>query len=126
MGFVNRNESPQKIADGDESTKWCDVTGVPSTIDFDLGKPTSLVGWRMVNAAVEEFGYVTAEATLLGRKLEEEEWKPIDTLAANRRNIVKRIFDPTDPVRYVLLMVTQPTQHPSAKEPRIYELEIYE
>lgn len=123
-GFVNDSERPQLIADGDEFTKWCDVTGVPSTIDFDLGKETEIKGWRMVNAAEEDPSYVTAGAFLMGRNDPSEEWQTLDYIAGNSRNVVKRMLMNAPSVRYVRLMITQPTQSTQAKETRIYELQL--
>ena len=37
-GFVNEEESPECMIDGDTQTKWCDITGVPNYADFDLGE----------------------------------------------------------------------------------------
>ena len=52
-GFVNEEESPERMIDGDTQTKWCDITGVPNYADFDLGETKNISGWKLVNAGQE-------------------------------------------------------------------------
>ena len=58
-GFVNEEESPERMIDGDTQTKWCDITGVPNYADFDLGETKNISGWKLVNAGQESHSYVT-------------------------------------------------------------------
>ena len=113
------------LVDGNENTKWCDVSGNPSYIDFDLGEETELTGWRLMNAGQENLGYITSGCYLMGRNNQAEEWHTIDALTANRRNVVNRKFAEPQTARYLRLMVTAPTQSPSTTVTRLYELEVY-
>ena len=123
--FINKSECPEMLVDGNENTKWCDVSGNPSYIDFDLGEETELTGWRMMNAGQENLGYITSGCYLMGRNNQAEEWHTIDALTANRRNVVNRKFAEPQTARYLRLMVTAPTQSPSTTVTRLYELEVY-
>lgn len=124
-GYVVEAERPEFLVDGNLRTKWCDVAGTPATIDFDLGRKTELTGWRMVNAGDENPGYITSACYLMGRNSLSEDWHTLDALTSNRRNVVTRNFPEPQAVRYVRLMVTTPTQDPTATDTRIYELEVY-
>ncbi|MDE6340604.1 MAG: discoidin domain-containing protein, partial [Muribaculaceae bacterium] len=124
-GYVNEKERPALLVDGNERTKWCDVAGVPATIDFDLGSETALTGWRMVNAGQENPGYITSACYLQGRNSLDEDWHTLDALTANRRNVINRKFNEPQSARYLRLMVTTPTQNPTSTDTRIYELEVF-
>lgn len=54
-----------------------------------------------------------------------EDWHTIDALAANSRNIVRRKFSEPQTARYLRLMVTTPTQSPTATDTRIYDLSVF-
>ena len=124
-GYVVDSERPEYLIDGDATTKWCDVAGIPSTVDFDLGEEKTLTGWRIVNAGRENPGYITSGCYLMGRNSLNEDWHTLDALAGNRRNVVERKFEAPQSVRYLRLMVTTPTQDPTSNDTRIYELEVY-
>ncbi len=124
--YVVESERPEFLVDGDENTKWCDIAGLPSTVDFDLGVEKQLKGWRVVNAANENPAYVTSTCFLLGRNSPTEEWRRIDMFGGNRQNVVKRLFNEPQAARYLRLMVTAPTQDPTGRDTRIYELEVFE
>ena len=125
-GFVNNAERPEFLVDGDENTKWCDVAGVPSWVEFDLNTPRSLKGWKLVNAALENPEYVTSVCYLEGRASENEDWHTIDYVRGNKANVMRRSIANDTPVRYIRLMVTSPMQDPTSGATRIYEFEAYE
>lgn len=125
-GFVNNVERPEFLVDGDETTKWCDVAGVPSWVEFDLQSPRVIKGWKIVNAAEENPEYVTSVCYLQGRASENEDWQTLDLLRGNRMNHVKHRIDAGEAVRYLRLLVTSPMQDPTAGVTRIYEFEVYE
>ncbi len=124
-GFVVESEHPRYLVDGDTSTKWCDVSGAPAYVDFDLGRVSDIKGWKLVNAANEYSGYVTAGCYLMGKSEADDEWRTLDAVRGNRRNLVERGINPDKPVRYLRLMVTDPTQPGLDAATRIYELEVY-
>lgn len=125
-GYVNDSEKPEYIVDGDEATKWCDVTLQPNYIDFDLGKEKTIKGWKIVNAGTENTSYITSSCFLQGKSDINEEWRTLDFISNNKRNSVSRTLKETANVRYLRLLVTQPVQDPNGKDVRIYELEVYE
>lgn len=125
-GFTNDKEKPALLVDGDENTKWCDISRLPNYVDFDLGKETAISGWKLVNAAQESGNYVTATCFLQGRNSTDEAWETLDFISGNKRNVVKRSITDGKKVRYLRLMVAQPVQTPGGSDTRIYELEVYE
>ena len=122
-GEVNHNERAALLVDDDLDTKWCDSKPAPNYVAFDLGKPTVVKRWRMVNAACEQASYVTRTCLLQGRNSLTEEWRTLDMFDGNRKNIVDRTFDPAE-VRYVRIYVINPMQGQDAAA-RIYELGVY-
>lgn len=124
-GYVNEAERPEFLVDGNDETKWCDVTTGPSYVDFDLGETRPVNGWKMINAGNENPSYITACALLMGRNDKSEEWRTLDHFAGNRANTVKRTLAREENVRYLRLFVVQPLQGEGGKEARIYELAVY-
>lgn len=124
-GFVNDDEHPRFLVDGKEDTKWCDVTGAPSYVDFDLGATMPVSSWRVVNAGNEDNSYITSTCMLQGRDNPGEDWKTIDTFSGNHRNVVVRKLSNPASARYLRLMVVQPTQEANSSASRIYELGVY-
>lgn len=125
-GYVNDREKPEFLVDGDESTKWCDTSGEPSWVEFDLQSPRSIKGWKLVNAAEENPEYVTSVCFLQGKASENEDWHTIDYVRGNQANYMRRKVNTKDAVRYLRLIVTSPTQSPADGATRIYEFEVYE
>ena len=124
-GMVNDREHPRFLHDGDPSTKWCDISGIPSYVEYDLGKEITVSEWSLLNAGTENPSYVTATCLLQARNDKGEDWKTIDSMVANKRNTVsKKLTAPVD-ARYLRLMVVQPEQSAGGKDTRIYEFAVY-
>lgn len=123
-GETNEREAAGFAIDGDLSTKWCDTNTAPNYIDFDFGKEQMIHSWKLVNAGSEGSSVITRTCFLQGRNNTNEEWRTIDALTGNNKNVVVRSFKPTS-VRYVRLLVTESTQNNSLIAARIYELEVY-
>ena len=124
-GFVNENERPELMVDGKEDTKWCDVSGIPSYVDFDLGTETEIGSWKMVNAASENTSFVTCSCLLQARNSVDEEWHTIDSYTGNKKNIVNKSLEKIEKVRYLRLLVVQPVQAANSKGARVYEFAVY-
>ena len=124
-GFVNEEESPERMIDGDTQTKWCDITGVPNYADFDLGETKNVSGWKLVNAGQESHSYVTRTCFLQGKNSLSEEWKTLGRLDDNRKNEVTGLLTKPESVRYIRLLIAQPSQDTGSRDARIYELEVY-
>lgn len=125
-GFVNENEAPKAAVDGNAATKWCDTAGLPAYLEFDLGTPQQLGGWKVVNAGKEHSSYITSQCFLQGKAEAGDEWQTLDYFDGNRKDVVKRTFRSDKSYRYLRLMVTRGTRNISTgNEVRIYELEVY-
>lgn len=124
-GFVNDEESPAQMIDGDTQTKWCDISGVPNYVDFDLGATKSVSGWKLLNAGQESHSYVTRTCFIQGKNSLTEEWKTLGRLDDNRKNEVTGLLANPESVRYIRLLIAQPSQDTGSRDARIYELEVY-
>ena len=125
-GFVNGNEHPRFICDGDPTTKWCDVGGIPSFVECDFGTPRNIGGWSLLNAGNETPVYITVSCLLQARNDSNEEWKTIDHMVGNSKNSFKKRLTTPVEARYLRLLVVQPEQAGNEGNTRIYELGIYE
>ncbi len=123
-GYANDREMPAFAVDGDVKTKWCDAGAAPYHLDFDLGQVRTISGWKLVNAGIEQMSYVTRGCYLQGRNSLSEDWKTIDGIDGNRKDVVIRDVTPAE-YRYIRLFVTGPTQSPGQGVARIYEIEVY-
>lgn len=123
--YVNEKEKPAFMVDGDENTKWCAIAEMPHYVDFDLGSERSVNGWKLLNAAGENHSYVTSTCFLQGKSDKNGEWRTLDYVSGNSKNVLNRTLDKSENVRYLRLLVTQPTQSSTGKDARIYEMEVY-
>lgn len=123
-GYVNEEEHPRFLHDGDISTKWCQVSQLPTYVDYDLGVPTKISGWSIVGAASENPSYITSTCLLQVRNDLSEEWKTVDALVANKRNYAKMALSNPVEARYVRLFVVQPEQSADGHGTRIYEFAV--
>ncbi len=125
-GYINDKEKPAFLIDGNESTKWCDISMLPNYVDFDLGEEKEISGWKIVNAAQESQSYITSSCFLQGRNNPNEAWRTLDFVTGNKQNVINRFLGKTEKIRYLRLLVTQPVQIPNGKDTRIYEFAVYE
>lgn len=125
-GYVNEKEKPDYLVDGNETTKWCDISMLPNYVIFDLGTEKTISGWKMINAAQESHSYVTSGCFLQGRNNPNEEWRTLDFVTGNKQNVIKRSLNKSEKVRYLRLLITQPVQAANGKDTRIYEFAVYE
>ena len=123
--YVNEKEKPAFMVDGDENTKWCAIAEMPHYVDFDLGSERSVNGWKLLNAAGENHSYVTSTCFLQGKSDKNGEWRTLDYVSGNSKNVLNRTLDKSENVRYLRLLVTQPMQSSTGKDARIYEMEVY-
>lgn len=123
--YVNEKEKPTFMVDGDENTKWCAIAEMPHYVDFDLGSERSINGWKLLNAAGENHSYITSSCFLQGKTDKNSEWRTLDYVSGNGKNVLNRTLNKPESVRYLRLLVTQPMQSASGKDVRIYEMEVY-
>lgn len=124
-GYVNDSERPACLVDGDTDTKWCDISGKPGFVEFDLGSPQSFSSWKIVNAACENNDYVTAAWLLQTRDSASDDWTTVDIVTGNRSNVVSGTLKSPHTARYVRLYVIQPMQTADGTASRIYEFALY-
>lgn len=79
----------------------------------------------MVNAASENLSFVTCSMLLQGRNDKNEEWRTIDYVTGNRKNIINKEIGQVEKVRYLRLYIVQPVQAANGKDTRIYEFAVY-
>lgn len=126
-GFVNEREHPKYLVDGKDDTKWCDVSGAPYFVEFDLGTEKEIKSWSLLNAGAEAQGYITGGCLVQTRNSKDEDWKTISILADNKKNLVKKTLKQPQKARYVRLYVIQPEQEPDGNgHTRLYEFGVYE
>lgn len=124
-GYVNEKERPEFLHDGDLSTKWCDTTGIPSYVDYDLGAPCVISGWSMTGAAIENPAYITSTCLLQTKNRVDDDWRTADAMFANKKNTVRRVLNAPVTARYVRLLIVQPEQSAEGNATRIYEFSVY-
>lgn len=124
-GYTNNREKPVFLIDGDESTKWCDISMLPNYVDFDLGAEKEISGWKMINAARESYSYITSNCFLQAKNCPDEDWRTLDFVTSNKQNVINRSLGKAEKVRYLRLLVTQPVQAANGKDTRIYEFAVY-
>lgn len=124
-GHVNDNEHPKFLHDGNLSTKWCDVSRIPSYVEYDLGEKRTISEWSLNNAGSENQSYVTATCLLQTRNDKSEDWQTVDALVGNKKDKLHRKLKAPADARYIRLMVVQPEQSAGGKDTRIYEFGVY-
>ena len=122
-GECNNDERAIFLTDGNENTKWCDIKPAPSYVVFDLGKVQKISRWRLLNAGMEDFSYITRTCLLQTRTSETGDWTTVDMFDQNRSNVIDRQFRPVE-ARYVRLFVVSPTQT-TGDATRIYEFQLF-
>ena len=123
-GYVNEQERPELLTDGNPETKWCDTGLAPNYITYDLGSPKTVSRWHLINAGCEMAEYITRTVILQGRNTTDEEWQTLDLLDGNRQNETDYQFPPKT-VRYIRLYVVSPTQSTDMDATRIYEFDLW-
>lgn len=123
-GEINTEDVAANLIDGNMDTKWRDMTDAPNYVVFDLGKEQTVSGWKLMNAGRESPTYITGGCTLQGRNSMQGEWETLDKMENNRSDEPERSFTPAK-VRYVRLLVSNPTQVADHDAVRIYEFELY-
>ena len=68
---------------------------------------------------------MTRTCFLQGKNSLSEEWKTLGRLDDNRKNEVTGLLTKPESVRYIRLLIAQPSQDTGSRDARIYELEVY-
>ena len=123
-GYVNNQERPEYLTDGNPETKWCDTNPAPNYVTFDLGALNTVSRWHLLNAGSEMSAYITRTCLLQGKANEGDEWQTLDIFDGNRLNETDRTFTPAE-VRFVRLFVVGPTQGAGNDATRIYTFDLW-
>jgi alpha-mannosidase len=119
-GFTNEREKPEKAADDNAYTKWCDDSSSVKWIQYNFGKPVRICQWNVLHGGLEGDGKISADFRLL--RYENGSWIDVDIVTANTNNKTVRTIEPvlTDRVR---LRVTKGEL--SGNTARIYSFEVF-
>lgn len=122
--YVNENEAPQFVVDGDYTKKWCATGSAPHEITLDLGavKTVSAVDVYHAEAGGESADMNTKSYVILTS----EDGTNFEEVRSVTRNTLGTTHDAFAPVKaqYVKLVVNKPTQG-SDSAARIYEVEVF-
>ncbi|MGM9803135.1 MAG: discoidin domain-containing protein, partial [Muribaculaceae bacterium] len=125
-GEVNSRECAPLAVDGREDTKWCDNGTDQRTkyIAFDLGKITTIKGWDVLHATLENTNYTTKQFSLQVKTNEGDQWNTVDTVTDNTEMETDRLLPQPVEARFVRLYITKPDQSEGFAA-RIYEFQVY-
>lgn len=132
-GFQNENERPEKLIDGDLSTKWCaskdkgffgkySLEGAVHWVQIDLGKEKTFNTYTIHNTRSKEgFGNATQWEILVSN--DGINWNSLD-YQSNNDNAIASFNVGSTTARYVMMKVFNPESGGSGTL-RMYELSLY-
>ena len=124
-GYVNSAESPEKIVDGDYTTKWCDTSTISPAdrdpkrwVTMDMGSEYPISTFVLRNCRTVE-NFANTKAFRIQISIDGEEWYNAYSTTTNTDDItVVQLSEPAQ-ARYVRLAIDE------TATPRIYELEAW-
>ncbi|MFG6427586.1 MAG: hypothetical protein K1W14_14480 [Muribaculaceae bacterium] len=78
-----------------------------------------------MSAGSENPGYITSACVLYGNSDKDSDWETLDYVTSNKKNKLHRKLQNPRSVRYLRLMVLQPSQTPEVVATRIYEFSVH-
>lgn len=144
-GYVNEEETPKHMIDGNINTKWCsdyfpdkvaelyqngsvDVSRIKHVLTLDFGEVKFFNKYAMFQTSLCEidFGstYANASDWVIEASADGQAWFIVDEVSGNSSEITERDIPLTE-ARYIRLLVTKPMQE-EGNIVRIPELQIYE
>ncbi|MGX7417472.1 endo-beta-N-acetylglucosaminidase [Carnobacterium gallinarum] len=122
-GYTNKNESPKQALDGDLLTKWCDNAHDQPWMSVDLGKPVSIVGFKLYHAEAggENAEWNTRDYEILVSQ-DNQNWSEVVHQDKNTKGITEDSIPLTE-ARYIKLKLNKAEQ--TGKVARIYDFEIW-
>lgn len=118
--YVNENEAPGKLIDGDYTTKWCDNTSRnPKYVTIDLQKTYTIHTFVLRNCQSWEPGYPNARNYQIQVSLDGETWT--DAYSTTNGGVNINVIELAEPVRarYINFRINE------SGTARIYELEAW-
>lgn len=117
------NEGAAKANDNDPSTKWCVVGSQSQTpyIEYDFNEPVEVCQWFVLNAGIEQSGYITKSCKLQCLN-DDGQWEDIDIVDNNTDNKMQRGITPVTTTK-VRLQIIKGEQDGTTT--RIYEFALY-
>jgi hypothetical protein len=131
-GYTNANESPEKLIDGNLSTKWCATTssvtnptyklsGVAHWIMLDLGEEKEFNTYTLYNTQTKEgYGNMTEWEVLTSN--DAKTWTSVDYQPSNNSSIASFNVG-SQKARYIFLKVFTPDDGTGTL--RLYEFQLY-
>jgi len=124
-GYVNSSESPEKLVDGDYTTKWCDTSTIaPSDRDpkrwvtMDMGSQYPISTFVLRNCRTME-NFSNTRAFRIQTSTDGVEWFDAYRTTTNTDDITVVQFSEPVQARYVRLAIDE------TATPRIYEVEAW-
>lgn len=122
--YVNENEAPPFVVDGDVKKKWCATGTAPHELTIDLGAETTVSQVGISHAeAGGEGADMNTKAYTISVSTDGVEYTPVVNVTKNTAGTTLDTFAPVN-ARYVKLSVVKPTQG-SDSAARIYEVQVY-
>lgn len=121
-GFTSTNESPKQALDGKLQTKWCDNGNDHPWMMVDLGKLTSIIGFKTAHAEAggENPEWNSRDYEILVSQ-DNQNWTQVVQREKNTAGVTEDTIPLTE-ARYVKLQLNKAEQ--TGKVARIYEFEI--
>lgn len=120
--YTNNSEKPEMAADGDVYTKWCDNSSQVKWIEYKFDGPTTITGWRVMNAGMESEDYISSEYYL--QRYVNNGWVDVDGVYDNITNTTDIVLDRPFVTTAVRLRIVSAEQDGGGAA-RIYEFCVY-
>lgn len=104
--YTNDSESPEKAADGDTGTKWCDNSSTVKWLEYKFDKPISISGWRVVNAGSESEDMIASEYYL--QRYVDNGWVDVEGVHGNETNTTDLVLERPFVTTAVRLRIVSP------------------
>lgn len=120
--YTNDSESPEKAADGDTGTKWCDNSSTVKWLEYKFDKPISISGWRVVNAGSESEDMIASEYYL--QRYVDNGWVDVEGVHGNETNTTDLVLERPFVTTAVRLRIVSPERSTKGAA-RVYEFSVY-
>lgn len=121
--YTNSSESPEKAADGDESTKWCDNSSAVKWLEYKFDKQVTVSGWRVMNAGSEGEQHIASEYKL--QRFVNNGWVDVDGVFDNTTNTTDKVLEQPFVTTAVRLRIITPGHNDPKDAARIYEFKVF-
>ncbi len=117
-------QADKSFVEDNMATLWNDPDSEPHWIEFDLGEPRLVSGWKMVSASDIQSRFMVRDCILEGKADGETEWRVIDMVEDNTERVLDRRVRPVE-LRHVRLQVNSPRKSIYCRQLPLSGLELY-